>query len=177
MGSIEGVRRAAAARIGVTIEEYERRLAEGERWCSGCKAWHPLDAFTRDGSRGDGLARACRDVQSKRGKERYVPVPVAERKSPGPAPQPPRDGDVRQARERVALLVRTGRLPRPGTRPCADCGHLGDDRRHEYDHRLGYGGGHHEDVEPVCTVCHAHRSRERGELVQVRGPHGRFATA
>ena len=32
---------------------------------------------------------------------------------PGPAPKPPRDGDRKQARQRVNVEVRTGRRPRP----------------------------------------------------------------
>jgi hypothetical protein len=77
----------------------------------------------------------------------------------GPAPKPPRDGDKKQARQRINVLVRTGRLPHPNTIPCKDCGHvwIAGERRHEYDHHLGYGADHHYDVEAVCTNCHAQR--------------------
>lgn len=83
---------------------------------------------------------------------------------PGPAPHPARDGDKVQARQRVNVLVRTGRLPRPCTLACADCAHLGSDRRHEYDHHLGYGAEHHLTVEAVCTLCHTARAWRRGEI-------------
>lgn len=72
----------------------------------------------------------------------------------GPAPKPPRDGDRKQARQRINVLVRTGRLPRPGSLPCSRCGHRGDDRRHNYHHHNGYAAAHHYDVVVVCTKCH-----------------------
>lgn len=77
----------------------------------------------------------------------------------GPAPKPPRDGDKEQARQRINVLVRTGRLAHPNTIPCADCGHIWKpgQRRHEYDHYLGYAAEHHYDVQSVCTACHAKR--------------------
>ena len=84
----------------------------------------------------------------------------------GPAPHPPRDGDKIQARQRINVLVRTGKIPHPNSLPCSDCGHIHRDgeRRHEYDHHLGYAAEHHYDVEPVCTICHSKRSFDRGEL-------------
>jgi len=83
----------------------------------------------------------------------------------GPAPNPPRDGDKVQARQRINVEVRTGRRPHPNTLPCTDCRHvwIPGERRHEYDHHLGYAAVHHGDVEPVCTKCQRHRSIERGE--------------
>lgn len=97
---------------------------------------------------------------------------------PGPAPAPARDGDRLQARQRVNVEVRHGWRPRPNDLPCVDCGHVWSEgeRRHEYDHHLGYDAEHHTDVEPVCTTCHAARARTRGELVQVRGARGRYVT-
>lgn len=50
------------------------------------------------------------------------------------------------------------------TLPCVDCGHIrsnSEERRHEYDHHLGYAAEHHEHVEPVCTTCHHRRENER----------------
>lgn len=79
----------------------------------------------------------------------------------GPKPSIPRDGDKIQARQRINVEVRTGKRPHPNTLPCKDCGHLGNDRRHEYDHYLGYASEHHYDVEPVCTICHSRRDNPK----------------
>lgn len=77
----------------------------------------------------------------------------------GPSPNHPRDGDKKQARQRINVEVRTGRRKHPNDLPCVDCGHIWreGERRHEYDHHLGYGADHHYDVEPVCTECHSKR--------------------
>lgn len=75
----------------------------------------------------------------------------------GPLAKPPRDGDKLQARQRINVEVRTGRRPSPNSFPCADCGHFGDDRRHEYHHYRGYAAENHSDVMPLCTACHSRR--------------------
>ena len=81
----------------------------------------------------------------------------------GPPPQPPRDGDKIQARQRINVEVRTGHRPHPNTIHCKDCGHVWKrgERRHEYDHHLGYAAEHHYDVESVCTTCHAKRDSDK----------------
>ena len=82
---------------------------------------------------------------------------------PGPAPMPPRDGDMLQARQRINVEVRTGYRPHPNQLPCALCGHVWreGERRHEYDHYLGYAPEHHYTVRAVCKLCHerAHRPK------------------
>lgn len=96
---------------------------------------------------------------------------------PGPAPKAARSGDRKQARQRINVEVRTGRRPHPNTLPCVDCGHVWADgeRRHEYDHHLGYAAENHLNVEAVCTLCHRARNLARAETVQERGARGRFA--
>lgn len=37
----------AAPRIGVSVEEYRRQLALGNKWCSGHRRWCPLATFAR----------------------------------------------------------------------------------------------------------------------------------
>lgn len=89
---------------------------------------------------------------------------------PGPAPNPPRSGDKKQARQRINLEVKNGRRPHPNALPCVDCGHLWrpGERRHEYHHHKGYAAEHHYDVEAVCTRCHARR--DHGEITHcIRG--------
>lgn len=96
---------------------------------------------------------------------------------PGPRPNAPRDGDKAQARQRINVEVRTGYRPHPNTLACVDCGHIWRDgeRRHEYDHHLGYAAEHHYDVEPVCTLCHA--LRDGGKAKQTSCINGHEFTA
>lgn len=138
---------------------YERKRARGLKWCTGCKAWHSEAEFGKDRSRYDGLAARCK--QSKRELERdgYQPRP---RPPKGRSFVPARDGDKLQARRRVNYFVESGLLPNPNDLACKDCGHRGDDRRHEYDHHRGYAAKHHEHVEAVCSKCHHARGRKRG---------------
>lgn len=44
-GSRIGALKAAAARIGVSYEEYRAHREAGEQWCSGCRDWHPEGLF------------------------------------------------------------------------------------------------------------------------------------
>lgn len=76
------------------------------------------------------------------------------------------------ARIAVNVEVRFGRLPRPNTLPCTDCGHIWKpgERRHEYDHHNGYAPEHYLDVEPVCTTCHARR--DSSKMRQTHCVHG-----
>lgn len=63
-GNADGARKTSAKRVGVTLEEYDARLAAGEKWCGKCRAWHSASAFSIDRSRGDGLAATCRDSRT-----------------------------------------------------------------------------------------------------------------
>jgi hypothetical protein len=167
MGSHLGALKVAAARIGVSIEDYETNRAAGLKWCHGCGGWQQREEFKIDRSRGDGLSAVCAVLVNTTARAGY------QRKGPplraGPAPLPARDGDKRQARKRVNQMVLAGRLARPNDLPCFDCGHrrsLGTfgGRRHEYDHYLGYDALHHLAVQAVCSRCHHRRARDRGEL-------------
>jgi hypothetical protein len=154
------VRKTAAARIGVTLDEYDQRRAAGEKWCTGCKQWHPHVDFNIDRSRGDGLGKWCRAFATEQGRTHYTPRP---RPAAGRRFVAARDGDQQQARRRVNHLVDVGLLPDPNDRACNDCGHVytEGERRHEYDHHRGYEPEHHEHVEPVCTTCHHARETQR----------------
>lgn len=160
MGSAEGALKVAAKRTGSTVSEYLDRLNHGFRWCFRDQAWEPACEFGKDGSRSDGLARSCRRSVNAANRRAYVPKPRPKR---GRSYVDARDGDVKQARRRVNYLVGAGLLPRPNDLPCTDCGHewKPGQRRHEYDHHLGYAAENHEKVEPVCTTCHHAREEAR----------------
>jgi hypothetical protein len=59
MGSALGVRKIAAKRVGLTLEQYDARVAAGEKWCGRCREWHPVAVFGSDRTRYDGLASYC----------------------------------------------------------------------------------------------------------------------
>ena len=149
----EGVLKAAAARTGLGVDEYLDRLNKGLLHCWRCRAWHDAGEFGKDSTRSRGRAASCRRSTNAATRARYQPRP---RPEPGRRYVAPRDGDQLQARRRVNYIVDAGLLPDPDDVPCTDCGHEHgtDERRHEYDHHLGYAAEHHEDVEAVCTKCH-----------------------
>jgi hypothetical protein len=65
----------AAKIIGISGAEYSEHLAAGDKWCSGCKAWHVREAFGMDLSRGDRTSPSCREfLQYKHRKEKYTRV-------------------------------------------------------------------------------------------------------
>ena len=158
MGSVAGVSKAAAARTGCTVADYAANLAAGLLWCTLDQAWEPAEDFAVDRSRARGRAASCRRSVSARARARYQTKP---RPAPGRRFVSARSGDKLQARRRVNHLVDVGLLADPDDVACSDCGHLGPDRRHEYDHHLGYDAEHHEHVEPVCSPCHHQREANR----------------
>lgn len=159
MGSAAGALRAAATRVGLTPTEYLNRVNVGLRWCYRDQDWEPVANFGRDRTRSDGLDRSCRRSRNAAAKRRRVPKPPVIGRRYVEA----RDGDQAQARRRVNYLIEAGLIPAPNLLPCIDCRHewaVGE-RRHEYDHHLGYAPEHHEHVEPVCTTCHHAREIQR----------------
>jgi hypothetical protein len=122
--TIEGARKIAAAHQGISLEEYNQRLAAGLKWCSLGKHWALQSDFCSDSNRTDGLSAHC--------------------------------NRCRQARHK---MVRAGVLANPNDIPCLICGHIGQDRRHEYDHHLGYLAEHQESVQALCSRCHRKKHR------------------
>lgn len=148
-GNSQGAALTAAKRVGLTLGEYQTRVAARERWCTACKDWHHEKAFGLDASRSDGLAKTCLAAVKARYARTYVRRGRQSSRA-GLQLVPARTGDKRQARRRVNHLVETGRHEWK----------LGE-RRHEYDHHRGYGAEHQLDVEAVCTRCHGKRERRR----------------
>lgn len=129
--------------------------------CNQCQAVKIASAFAKDPTHSDGLTSICRDCRNAAARARYQPK--GRPAQSGPAPLAPRDGDKLQARHRINVEVAAGRRAHPNSLPCADCGHIWieGERRHEYDHHLGYAAEHHLAVEPVCTLCHHKRDNPR----------------
>jgi len=70
-----GARKAAAIRMGIDPLLYLNMLADGNRWCSDCKDWHPREMMVRDGYRNGGRGGHCRNVREKRREMRAAPPP------------------------------------------------------------------------------------------------------
>lgn len=119
-----------------------RRVARTCEYCSGVFAVPPWKVAA-------GVGRFC----SRSCAGRYRP----------PRTVTPRDGDARQARQRVRRQILNGERPEANSVPCTDCGHIWShgQRRHEYDHYVSYDADDHLEVEAVCTRCHKARGRAR----------------
>lgn len=155
----EGAEKCAARKCGIHVDEYRIRVQRGEKHCHRCRIWKPVDFFGSDSTRYDGVSAVCSDCRRERAKAMYVKVGRVSRK--GHRLVAIRDGDKLQARARVNLLVKIGRLENPNKLPCYDCGHRDNDRRHEYDHFAGYASDKQECVQAVCTLCHKKRDCKR----------------
>src|SRR5215831_16696013 len=167
----EGAMKARAKALGMTLVDYKGMLAAGQKWCTGCKAWHAREQFGVDRTRSDGLASACLDSRHTGNPRGWAGRPRINPLSGRPGPMAkPRDGDRLQARACVNRMVRTGRLPRPDAMVCVDFG----SRARIYDHYLGYAAEHHVDVEPVCDNCDGVRRSSRGEYNPHRDGEGKF---
>lgn len=160
MGTKLGAAKTAATKIGIPVEQYLQNVHSGLQWCSGCRDFKHLEFFNK------GFRSQCKSCSRVADRRRYQPIPREQWKPRGFAVHPPRDGDKQQARNRVNREVRKGKLPHARTVPCTDCGHIGGDRLHEYDHYLGYAAINHLAVECVCVPCHSKReiNRRNNEL-------------
>jgi hypothetical protein len=61
--------RGAARLLGIPLEEYVGHVGQGEKWCSGCKAWHHLAAFGRNRTTATGIADRCKEADAARKRE------------------------------------------------------------------------------------------------------------
>lgn len=150
-----GAAKVVAAKAGVSLAEYQRRIASGEKWCYRCREFkRASEDFSIDRARHDGRKSIClvcsKEIYNATYQPKNNPGPF------GPKPKPSRDGDRKQARSRINHLVADGKLAHPSTLPCALCGHIWQERdsRHEYHHHKGYAAAHHFDVIALCNPCH-----------------------
>lgn len=150
----------AAKKTGLSVNAYVAMRESGKKWCFRCRSWHEKSAFGRDVTRFDGMDASCKEARKIWHEDAYRPMPIHKRKK-GNIPHLPRGGDKIQARMTVNRLVKLGRLARPSELPCFDCGHTGEDKRHEYDHYLGYAAEVHQSVQAVCLDCHVAREKKR----------------
>lgn len=70
MGSRIGILKVAAKRIGLSLEEYQRRIDSGQKWCHMCGMWKFISEFGVDRNRSDkrhAVCKACRYLRSSPG--------------------------------------------------------------------------------------------------------------
>lgn len=60
MGSALGAAKTAAIKIGCSVEEWMARRANGERWCSTCRAWWFVENMMPEPARAGGYSLTCR---------------------------------------------------------------------------------------------------------------------
>ncbi len=62
-------RRCIETRLGVSVEEYERRVANGNKICSRCREWLPFIGFALNRGRPLGLNAYCKECDRKNGEK------------------------------------------------------------------------------------------------------------
>lgn len=68
--SQRSVLQGIATRLGVTLEEYVRRLDNGERWCGHHKRWELSAGFLKRKTSPDGFASECKESLKERARAR-----------------------------------------------------------------------------------------------------------
>jgi hypothetical protein len=156
-----GGSKVAAGKLGISVEKYIQNVQSGLKWCSACRSWLQSDCFGKDRSSFDGKNSRCKICQRALHQKRYKPIPIELRKPRGFTTKPSRDGDKSQTRAKVNYAVTCNKLPHARNVPYFDCGYIGSDRLHEYDHYKGYDAINNLEVECVCVPCHVKRGRDR----------------
>jgi hypothetical protein len=161
-GNSTGATKRAARRAGIALPDYVALVKSGQKFCWRCRVFHQRSEFTIDASRADGLNSSCSTSRGNIARSAYQPKGRVSMR--GRFFARTRDGDKRQARARVNHHVDVGLLRDPNKIPCSDCKHVWspEERRHEYDHYLGYSAAHQLSVQAVCTTCHRTREKQRG---------------
>ena len=165
-GAKKAAIRKTASKAGISVEQYLANEKFGMKWCTDCESFVDQDYFYDTSSRGrarkHSYCKSCSRIRSKRAND--LRLSTSEEFSKRETF--PRDGDKKQARYRVNREVHKGNLPHAQTVACIDCGHVGSDKKHHYDHYLGYAGINHLAVECVCVSCHQKRERQRNQQPQ-----------
>jgi hypothetical protein len=62
----EGMLKVAAQKAGICVADYQLRMSFGLKKCTKCKVWLPVENFSRDNSRFDGVKAKCTACDYKR---------------------------------------------------------------------------------------------------------------
>lgn len=74
-GTAIGAAKTAAKRVGVTLEEYERNVAAGRKWCYRCRVWHTEASRSRRRKSSLKTSRACREAKNAHERTMYAARP------------------------------------------------------------------------------------------------------
>ncbi|MEG4497006.1 hypothetical protein QUB05_07345 [Microcoleus sp. F10-C6] len=65
----------AAAKLGISAEQYQQNVKSGLKWCFSCQTWVQVRLFNQDASSRDGKDNRCRSCRQSFDRQRYHPVP------------------------------------------------------------------------------------------------------
>lgn len=71
--------RQGATRLGISLDEYVRKVKSGLKWCSGHGRWCARSAFGPHARYADGLDSQCREISRARSREYQRQKRAAER--------------------------------------------------------------------------------------------------
>lgn len=116
-GRTEGQLKQAAARTGVTVEEWKRLKTQDIHWCFDCRKWKQRTQFHVDKSRASGLQSRCKPCISVASVACSYSIPKAQAQSIKNATKCPICGRVGKNMN-VDHCHKTGRVRGP---LCARC--------------------------------------------------------
>jgi hypothetical protein len=163
----EGAIKAAAARIGISVNDYLANLAASRKWCTACRSWIDRKDFHGDKARRDGLSTRCRNCSRRVGKRQWKahwndPEKVARRRTRQ------RLRGKRANYHTIRQQVRRDRLEEYEGR-CAYC----EGPVESFDHIVPVqAGGTNEgwNIVPCCRSCNcSKRDREMTTWIDSKG--------
>ena len=131
-----GAIKVAAKKVGLSEDEYKRRLSAGLKRCTKCKQWKNTSEYGIDTSRFDGQKAACRTCSR-------VPVKRAQRFIATAR-------EKQRAHDAIRWAVKRGFMTAAITLKCSRC-HA---PAKQYHHHKGYAREHVLNVIPLCVSCH-----------------------
>jgi len=173
----EGAIKVSVNKMGISIEEYLQHSSNGEKRCSKCATWKPTAMFPQNSGPKNAVSGTClecsRVLVKKSNKGRVSPFkghshtdqakdqmsqihrgPSNHRWKGGVScRKTPRDKLHTLAKRAVNHAVEAGRMAKPSTLPCFDCG----GQAAQYHHHRGYERPHWFDVHALCKKCHLAR--------------------